>query len=120
MHHAQILIETIINGIDSHSQVLQEVKTIIVPDVILRAYAEDGKRILVPAHFPHYWCKMINIIKSSNEKQEHLISLAILLSILTWKLKARSFSLHSSWGKPSFLRREKALLFVHLHKTSHH
>ena len=59
-----------------------EVKTIIVPDVILRAYAEDGKRILVPAHFPHYWCKMINIIKRSNEKQEHILSLAIFVKVM--------------------------------------
>jgi hypothetical protein len=71
VEEAKVLVKVIIDEINFNPSFFQEIKTIIIVNIIFWIYAVNGHRMLIHAHFPHNWRNMIYVVKGSNEKQIH-------------------------------------------------
>jgi hypothetical protein len=51
-----------------NSLLFQESEAIIILKIIFRVQAINGHRIIIPPHFPHDGCYVVDIIEFSNKK----------------------------------------------------
>jgi hypothetical protein len=71
MQAGQFPVEGVMNEVDGNSLALEESKTIVAVDVILRIYAVHGDRIIALLHLPHYRSDVVYVVKVANKKKIH-------------------------------------------------